>query len=70
MLGHLAGLQQGEMTRFAAAFLAVRVAYTAVYVSHTTQGPTALRGLLWFAGVALCVRTIVRAAGAIGETAL
>jgi uncharacterized MAPEG superfamily protein len=65
----MAGLKkQGldGMTGFAALFLAVRVAYTGVYVTHETQGPTAVRSGLWMAGVALCFRTIFRAARVLG----
>lgn len=64
VLGNLAGLEQSELTTFVASFLAVRVAYTAVYVTHTTQGPTAARSVLWVAGVSLCFRTIIQAAAA------
>lgn len=67
VLGNVAGLPQSEMTTFAATFLAVRVAYTAVYMSHTTQGPTGLRSLLWVSGMGLCFRVLWRAAAAMGS---
>ncbi|KAF2034920.1 hypothetical protein EK21DRAFT_107550 [Setomelanomma holmii] len=69
VLGNLAGLKkQGldGLNGFAALFLAIRVVYTGVYATHQTQGPTAIRGGLWMAGVALCLRTIFRAARALG----
>lgn len=69
VLGNLAGLKkQGldGLNGFAAVFLAVRLAYTGVYVTHQTQGPTYIRSGLWVAGVALCFRTIIHAARTLG----
>lgn len=69
ILGNLAGLKKegiGGMTGFAATFLAVRLAYTAVYIGNTTQGPTLLRSGLWVTGVGLCFRIIFKAAKALG----
>ncbi|KAI8936339.1 hypothetical protein NX059_006753 [Plenodomus lindquistii] len=66
ILGNMAGLQENELTRFAVSFLAVRVAYTVVYISNTTKALSACRSLLWMTGVSLCMRTLVRAAGAMG----
>jgi uncharacterized MAPEG superfamily protein len=65
----MAGLKkQGldGLNGFAAMYLAIRVIYTGVYVTHQTQGPTVIRSGLWIAGVALCFRTIIRAARALG----
>jgi uncharacterized MAPEG superfamily protein len=69
VLGNLGGLPRAFMSRFVASFLAVRVAYTLVYAQHTTQGPTVVRSTLWIAGVALCFRTIFKAAAALGRSA-
>jgi uncharacterized MAPEG superfamily protein len=69
VLGNIAGLKKdglGGMTGFAAMFLAVRAAYTAVYIMHNTQGPTLLRSGLWAVGVGMCFRVIVKAAKALG----
>lgn len=69
ILGNMAGLKkQGldGLNGFAALFLAVRMIYTGVYVTHQTQGPTLARSGLWVAGVALCFRTIIRSARALG----
>lgn len=69
VLGNMAGLKRdglGGMTGFAATFLAIRLAYTIIYVNHTTQGPTLIRSGLWAAGVGLCFRIIVKAAKALG----
>jgi uncharacterized MAPEG superfamily protein len=69
VLGNMAGLKKpglDGLNGFAALFLAVRMAYTGVYFTHETQGPTIARSGLWFAGVALCFRTIIRSARALG----
>lgn len=69
ILGNLAGLKKeglGGMNGFAASFLAVRVAYTIIYVRTTTQGPTVLRSGLWVAGLGLCFRIILKAAKSLG----
>ncbi|KAH8730991.1 hypothetical protein GQ44DRAFT_746367 [Phaeosphaeriaceae sp. PMI808] len=69
VLGNLAGLKKDGLdglNGFAAMFLAIRVAYTGVYVSAETQGPTLLRSGPWMAGVAVCFRTIIRAARVLG----
>jgi uncharacterized MAPEG superfamily protein len=71
----MAGLKKtgwDGLNSFAGIFLAIRLAYTGVYVTHQTQGQTLVRSGLWAAGVALCFRTIIRAAGAMsgpGEAA-
>ncbi|KAF2690993.1 hypothetical protein K458DRAFT_412309 [Lentithecium fluviatile CBS 122367] len=69
ILGNLAGLKKegfGGLNGFAASYLAIRLAYTAVYLTHKTQGPTAMRSALWAAGVGLCLRVIFKAAKALG----
>lgn len=69
ILGNMAGLKRdgfGGLNGFAASFLALRLAYTAVYLTHKTQGPTAARSLLWAASVGLCLRVIVKAAKGLG----
>lgn len=69
ILGNLAGLKRSGfdgLNGFVASFLAVRLAYTGVYVTHQTQGPTVIRSLLWIAGVALSFRKIIQAAKALG----
>ncbi|KAF3000228.1 hypothetical protein E8E13_007439 [Curvularia kusanoi] len=66
VLGHIAGLEKEEIAKFAMYFLAVRVAYMAVYAIHKTQGPTALRTAIWYVGVGLCFKTLVQAAKAMG----
>jgi uncharacterized MAPEG superfamily protein len=46
ILGNMAGIKKdglGGMTGFAATFLAVRIAYTAVYLANKTQGLTLAR---------------------------
>lgn len=69
VLGNIAGLEKKDLTSFAAYFLAVRVAYMAIYATHKTQGPTALRTGVWYVGVGLCFKTIVQAAKAMGGLA-
>ena len=69
VLGNLAGLKKEDLTSFAAYFLAVRIAYMAVYATHKTQGPTALRTGIWYVGVGLCFKTIIQAAKAMGGRA-
>ncbi|KAI4947517.1 hypothetical protein J4E91_006337 [Alternaria rosae] len=64
ILGNMAGLPQDELAMFSASFLATRVAYTAAYITTSTQAPTLVRSGLWIASVSLCFRTIIRAAGA------
>jgi uncharacterized MAPEG superfamily protein len=69
ILGNMAGLEQeglGGLNGFAASFLAVRLAYTTAYLTHETQGPTAVRSALWAVGVGLCLRVIFKAAKALG----
>ncbi|KAF2639816.1 hypothetical protein P280DRAFT_470430 [Massarina eburnea CBS 473.64] len=69
ILGNMAGLKKdgwGGLAGFAGTFLAVRVAYTAVYLNHTTQGPTWARSALYFAGVGTCFRILFKAAKALG----
>ena len=69
ILGNLAGLKKeglGGMTGFAGTYLAMRLAYTAVYLTTKTQGPTVLRSGLWVAGFSLCFRIIFKAAKALG----
>ncbi|OAL50676.1 hypothetical protein IQ07DRAFT_587327 [Pyrenochaeta sp. DS3sAY3a] len=66
VLGNMAGLNKSDLTSFVTSFLAVRILYTIVYVTHQTQGPTVLRSGLWVAGVSLCFRTIISAARALG----
>jgi uncharacterized MAPEG superfamily protein len=69
ILGNMAGLKKeglGGLNGFITSFLALRLAYTAVYITHKTQGPTMARSALWAAGVGLCVRVIVKAAKALG----
>lgn len=68
ILGNMAGLKKDGvwgMTGFAASFLAVRVAYTAAYLTHKTQGQTMIRSGLWATGVGLCFRVIFKAAKAL-----
>ncbi|KAF2019065.1 hypothetical protein BU24DRAFT_418663 [Aaosphaeria arxii CBS 175.79] len=71
VLGNLAGLKKdglGGMTGFAASFLAIRLAYTAVYINNKTQGLTLVRSGLWAAGVGLCWRIIIKSAKALGSS--
>lgn len=66
----MAGLKKegiGGLNGFAASFLAIRLAYTAVYLTHKTQGPTMVRSALFNAGMALCMGIIVKAAKALGR---
>jgi uncharacterized MAPEG superfamily protein len=65
----MAGLAQNELAKFGAWFLAVRIAYTVAYIMTSTQAPTLIRSSLWIAGVSLCFRTIIRAAGAMAAEA-
>lgn len=60
----MTGLAQDELATFSTAFLAVRVAYTVAYITTSAQAPTLVRSGLWIAGVSMCFRTIIRAAGA------
>jgi uncharacterized MAPEG superfamily protein len=65
----MAGLKRqglNGLNGFAALFLTIRMIYTGVYVTRQTQGPTLARSGLWMAGVALCFRTIFRAARVLG----
>lgn len=65
----MAGLKKhgwDGLNGFAGLFLAIRVLYTGVYVTHQTQGQTLVRTICWNAGVVLCLTTIVRAARALG----
>lgn len=70
ILGNMAGLKrhgiQG-MTGFAGLFLALRVAYTAVYLGTKTNGPTLVRSGIWAAGTVLCVRVMMTAAQAMAK---
>jgi uncharacterized MAPEG superfamily protein len=69
ILGNLAALKKeglDGMTGFASTFLAIRLAYTAVYLNTNTQGPTLLRSGLWAAGFGLCFRVLFKAAKALG----
>ncbi|KAF2463192.1 uncharacterized protein BDR25DRAFT_307939 [Lindgomyces ingoldianus] len=73
ILGNVAGLKKeglGGMNGFAGLYLALRLAYTSVYLTHTTQGPTLLRSGLWIASVGLCFRVIFKAAKALGGAGL
>ncbi|KAF2131455.1 hypothetical protein P153DRAFT_429751 [Dothidotthia symphoricarpi CBS 119687] len=70
ILGNMAGLRNEVLTKFVASFLAVRLAYTATYVTHTTQGPTWIRSGLYFAGLALCFQTIISSAKVLGVARL
>lgn len=65
VLGNMAGLKKEGiwgLNGFAALFLAIRAIYTAVYVNHTTQGLTAVRTGLFFTGLGLCFRIIIKSA--------
>lgn len=69
ILGNLAGLKKAGldgMNGFVASFLAVRLAYTGVYVANNNQSRSAVRSLLWLAGVSLCFRKLFQAARALG----
>ena len=69
ILGNMAGIKKdglGGMTGFVASFLAVRLVYTAVYITNKTQGPSLLRSGLWATGVAMCGRVIFKAAKGLG----
>ncbi|KAF2706873.1 hypothetical protein K504DRAFT_459298 [Pleomassaria siparia CBS 279.74] len=71
ILGNMGALQKdglAGMTGFAATFLAVRVAYTASYLTTSTNGPTFLRSGLWIAGFSMCFRIIFKAAKALGAS--
>ena len=65
----MAGLGQNELAKFGAWFLTVRIAYTVAYITTSTQAPTLIRSSLWIAGVSLCFRTIIRAAGVMAAEA-
>ncbi|CAN9157975.1 unnamed protein product [Alternaria sp. RS040] len=69
VLGNMAGLAQSELAEFGAWCLAVRIAYTVAYITTSTQAPTLIRSSLWIAGVSLCFRTIIQAAGAMAAEA-
>lgn len=69
ILGNMAGLKRdgmGGMAGFAGLFLAVRAAYTVVYLSQKSIGVSLIRSGLWAFGSALCVRVMVKAAKAMG----
>ncbi|KAF2866790.1 hypothetical protein BDV95DRAFT_631590 [Massariosphaeria phaeospora] len=69
ILGNMAGLKReglSGLTGFAGLFLATRLVYTSVYLTHRTQGLTVVRTGLWAAGTGLCLRVIVKAANALG----
>lgn len=69
ILGNIAGLKKdglGGLTGFAASFLALRVAYTIVYISNKTQGLAFMRSAVWATGVGLCFRIIIKSAKALG----
>jgi uncharacterized MAPEG superfamily protein len=71
ILGNLAALKKDGldgMTGFAGTFLAIRLAYTAIYVNTRSQGPTLLRSGLWMASFGLCFRVIFKAAKALGSS--
>ncbi|KAF2196541.1 hypothetical protein GQ43DRAFT_445013 [Delitschia confertaspora ATCC 74209] len=70
ILGNMAGFKKdgiGGLTGFAGAVLAVRAAYTVVYIGNKTQGLSVLRSSLWAVGTGLCLRVIVKAAKALGS---
>lgn len=69
VLGNIAGLKKEDLASFSVYFLAVRVAYMAVYATQKTQGLTALRTGIWYVSVGLCFRTIIQAAKAMGGRA-
>ncbi|EKG19290.1 Membrane-associated eicosanoid/glutathione metabolism (MAPEG) protein [Macrophomina phaseolina MS6] len=66
VLGNLAGLHKVEgadgLNWFAGAFLLVRAAYIVVYVANDTQAKSYLRSVLYFIGVGLCWKTLLKAA--------
>lgn len=66
VLGNMAGLHKVEgpdgLNWFTAAFLLVRAAYIIVYANNDTQVKSAPRSLLYFIGVGLCWRTLLKAA--------
>lgn len=73
LAGNMAGLKRegwDGMDGFAGAFLAVRALYAALYVNHTTQGASYVRSSLWAAGMALCVRVLVKSAKAMSGKVL
>jgi uncharacterized MAPEG superfamily protein len=73
ILGNLAGLKKDGvhgMTGFVGFYLALRLAYTGVYIGTDTQGPTSVRTGLWMASVGLCFRVIFEAAKALGAARL
>jgi uncharacterized MAPEG superfamily protein len=69
ILGNVAGLKKegwGGLTAFAGMLLAVRMAYTGVYLTHTTQRVTLVRSLLYNVSVGLCFRVFFMAAKKLG----
>ncbi|KAF1840799.1 uncharacterized protein K460DRAFT_321303 [Cucurbitaria berberidis CBS 394.84] len=68
ILGNMAGLKKQDLTAFVGTFLAIRIAYTAVYATNQTQGLALIRTGIFNAGVLLCLRTIIQAARALGGT--
>ncbi|ORY13688.1 hypothetical protein BCR34DRAFT_480590 [Clohesyomyces aquaticus] len=69
ILGNLAGLKKDGlhgMTGFVSIYLGLRLAYTGVYLSTDTQGPTYIRSGIWIASVVLCFRVIADAAKKLG----
>lgn len=69
VLGHVAGLKKEDLTSFSMYFLASRIVYMAVYAGNKTQGLSMLRTGVWYVGIALCFKTLVQAAKALGGRA-
>ncbi|KAI1842967.1 hypothetical protein JX265_001681 [Neoarthrinium moseri] len=59
--GHVAGLDRGTLDTHAAAYLALRVLFTVLYINTSKLKTSYLRSLVWTAGVGICISLFVQA---------
>jgi len=70
LLGVFAGLPASQINRFAAKYLAVRVAFAVAYLGITDLRASFIRTGLWWTGNVLCFRTLLAATRALNASSL
>lgn len=70
LLAVVGGLPASQINRFAAKYLAVRVAFAVAYLGITDLRASFIRTGLWWTGNVLCFRTLVAATRALNAASL
>jgi uncharacterized MAPEG superfamily protein len=62
LIGKLSGVEEGVLNKFAATFLAARVAHTITYLAGKNQVISWGRSVAWFYSIWLCTKIYLKAA--------